>query len=126
MGGCARGREWARGAVDKRFDAFFTLAAGKENAPSTSVADKTDVGAEPHHGPLVTAARVRLAQADDVRQSEVEGHTSTDYTTHPAIVLERSGREKESARARETNEASAMFWRGERRLIKIKCAIMGE
>jgi hypothetical protein len=63
-----------RPARDEGFGPFRHLAPGEEHAPSAGQAFQPDVGAQTHHAPLVPAARVRLAQAQNVVEAKIEGH----------------------------------------------------
>jgi Zn-dependent protease len=80
-------------AGDNGFGAFLHVAAGEQDTPVTGEALQTDVSAQAHDAPLVTAAGVRLAQAEDVVQVEVERferrHVSADRTeaSGPAPTL---------------------------------------
>ena len=47
------------------FDSLFHLAAGQQHAPPAGQALQADVRAETHDAPLVSAAGVRLAEAED-------------------------------------------------------------
>jgi hypothetical protein len=63
-------------AGDVGFGALFDFAAGEEDAPAAGEADEADVGAEADDAPVVAAAGVGLAQAEDVVEAEVLGHGS--------------------------------------------------
>jgi hypothetical protein len=62
-------------AGDDGFGAFFEFAAGEEDTPAAGEADEADVGAEADDAPLVAAAGMRFAEAEDVVEAEVlRGH----------------------------------------------------
>jgi hypothetical protein len=67
-------------APDEFLDAFFKIAAGKENPMMARGAHHANVRAEPYHLPFVTAARVRLAEADHIVEIELERHSVEYYS----------------------------------------------
>jgi hypothetical protein len=54
--------------LDKLRQASFQRGAGDENAVPARRADESDVGAESHDRPDITAARMRLSQSNDVAE----------------------------------------------------------
>jgi hypothetical protein len=58
-------------ALHDCFCALLDLAAGEENAAVAGEAFEADVGPEAHHAPFVAAARVRLAEAEDIVEVEI-------------------------------------------------------
>jgi len=53
-------------AGDKQFEAAFHVATWQEHPPPTGSTHQTNVGAEPHDGPLEAAAWMRLLEPYDV------------------------------------------------------------
>jgi hypothetical protein len=62
---------------------LLQFAAREQNAMLARLALQADVGSQAHHFPIVSAARVWLAQADDVANLKLGGHvlfSDADYT----------------------------------------------
>ena len=79
-------------AGDVGFGAFFELAAGEEDAAAAGEADEADVGAEADDAPVVGAAGVGLAEAEDVVEAEVLGHGFIIRGLRGENVLRPTGR----------------------------------
>jgi hypothetical protein len=58
--------------LDEVGQAMLELGALEEDAPSTADAAEADVGTESDDRPLARAARMRLPQAEDVTEAQLE------------------------------------------------------
>ena len=54
------------------FDPFFQFRTRDEDTPPASIALEADIGAEPYHCPLITAAGVRLAELELIADGKFE------------------------------------------------------
>jgi hypothetical protein len=61
------------GLRDKRLHAPFQITAWQEDAPTADPTFDADVGAEAHDRPFKRTARMRLAQAHDIVEKQLEG-----------------------------------------------------
>src|SRR5579859_4037111 len=62
-------------------DSLFNFAAGQQHTTPTAEAFQPDVGAQPHHPPLIAATGMRLAQPHTIAQTEIgEFHDSPPST----------------------------------------------
>lgn len=68
------GLVYSGAAGDVGLGALLELAAGEKHAPVAVEADEADVGAEADDAPVVAAAGVGLAQAQDIIEAEVLRH----------------------------------------------------
>ena len=80
-------------------DASLQRPAIEKNVPCAHSAAQTDVGAEPIHQPIVTAARVSATQPDDVAEPKLDdGRVSasrrwgSDFVLHNGRLAYQSGR----------------------------------
>jgi hypothetical protein len=59
-------------AEDELLHALLDRGAVKEDAAAAGKTAKADIGAEPRHLPVVTAARMGLAEPHDIAQVQLE------------------------------------------------------
>ena len=75
-------------AAHERFDAFLEFASREQDSAGTGCALETDVGAQPHDVPFVTATGMRLAEPHHIAQANL--HTHAGYSTTGARLWQHT------------------------------------
>src|SRR5688572_5334601 len=77
----------AAAALDEAGEAALDLQPIEKDAMRASGTDEPDVGTQPHHGPLVAAARMWLAQPQAVPHPQIEGRRAHVAASAPSAAV---------------------------------------
>jgi hypothetical protein len=67
----AHNRKLVSAAAENLFNPLFDLGTCEKHAPAAALALQADISAESNHSPVAASTRVRLAQANPVKHTQV-------------------------------------------------------